>query len=241
MSLFLETLIQDGVITNEQALSALLAQIERAPALAKIVSDLKLMSAGDLTQVLIEQAKGQWNFQAAAEKIGVWSESIAQSISNELYKRSAPVTQILIEQGAMTASMLNESYDRIKGEIPALPQDFSNELLVHMKSRAQALTHHSSKQQLEELFHDFHHLKGIAVFQNLNQLKIMSEKYENILSILIRDPAHEYHTRIQNLVLAGVHVIPLLFDEPLSEMTQAKASRLDTVLNKLLEAQTKTG
>lgn len=113
--LFGEFLTQEKIISEEQLLQGLLLQLEESPTMAKVVSDLKLLSHAEMLVCLKEQAVSACSFVDAAKKHGLWKEGFAEKAYAKLFSLRTPLGEILVREGFMNLSALTRALDDFLG------------------------------------------------------------------------------------------------------------------------------
>lgn len=114
--LFGEYLVQKSLITEEQLLDALIAQIEEQDSVVKIVRDLNLMNTNEVLQVLKAQVVSQRSFLDSAKDLGFWNQGKVEKIFNYMSAQRTPLGEILLKKKILDIGKLTSALDEYFGE-----------------------------------------------------------------------------------------------------------------------------
>ena len=114
--LFGEYLVQKSLITEEQLLDALIAQIEEQNSVVKIVRDLNLMNTNEVLQVLKAQVVSQRSFLDSAKDLGFWNQGKVEKIFNYMSAQRTPLGEILLKKKILDIGKLTSALDEYFGE-----------------------------------------------------------------------------------------------------------------------------
>ncbi len=111
MKLFGEYLLEKKVLTPDQLLGCLVAQVREMPSIASVVFDRKLLSPEAMLKVFSHQAHTQLEFRPAAIALGFWTESIAATVLRELQAARTPIGQWIVRQGICDFKTITANLD----------------------------------------------------------------------------------------------------------------------------------
>lgn len=97
MKLFGQYLIEKGIISEDDLLSALIEQIRALPSVVEIVYHSQLLSPKQMLSALELQTRENIDFLQSCRKMGVLNSQIEDKIASEVAKRKIPLGEILIK------------------------------------------------------------------------------------------------------------------------------------------------
>lgn len=109
--LFGEFLIEKKLITEQQLLEALVAQVRETPTLLEMVLELKLIESSELLKIVTTQFSRKIEFQAACREHGQWSNDLAVRLEQETLKRRRPIGEFLLGKKFISIDDLNRILD----------------------------------------------------------------------------------------------------------------------------------
>jgi len=108
MKLFGTFLLEQRLITEDQLLAALVAQVEAVPSVAKIVFDRGLLSKSDQLKVMSHQALNRCEFVAACRALGMWGESLEAAIIEAVARSREPIGATLVRNQVISQQQLDD-------------------------------------------------------------------------------------------------------------------------------------
>ena len=114
--LFGEYLVEKSLITEEQLLDALIAQIEEQDSVVKIVRDLNLMNPNEILMVLKRQVVNQKSFLDSAQEFSFWSPVKADKVFRHVSALRTPLGEILLKKKILDIGKLTGALDEYFGE-----------------------------------------------------------------------------------------------------------------------------
>lgn len=117
MKYFSEYLIQKGNLAAKDVAEAFLDQLSQLPPLAKVIYDLKLLTAEEVLLALTTQHDEQIDFISACKKRGLWSESKNELMQKAYNELRVPFGQFLIQKGIIDVKNLVKSLDEFLSKV----------------------------------------------------------------------------------------------------------------------------
>lgn len=107
--LFGNFLVEQGYITQEQLLTAIVHQLKVTPSTAEVVFEKKLLGIPEQLLIFeIQQRKGL-DYRSAAKEANLWGDSLFESVSSIIQKMRPPLGEVLTELQFIAAEMLAEA------------------------------------------------------------------------------------------------------------------------------------
>lgn len=120
--LFGEYLVDKGLISEDQLLDALIAQIEEQSSVVKIVRDLDLIKKTDILKVLKQQVKDQTSFLETASKMSLWNADKNLKLFEFMSTERTPLGEILVGKKYLDIGKLTSALDDFFGEKLKVPE-----------------------------------------------------------------------------------------------------------------------
>lgn len=111
MKLFGEFLVDQGLVSEEDVVGALMEQISSVPCIAELTFSLKLIAPKDIFKILKYQVEHQAEFRQACIEMKLWNDNIQSQIDEKLKQVRMPIGQVLLKQGKVDISALTKALD----------------------------------------------------------------------------------------------------------------------------------
>lgn len=109
-------LVEKKIISEEQLANALVEQINSLPSIVKIIFDNKLLSAQQILKIISLQADKKVETKQACIELGLWSDSIENSILTYTNQIRPPLGHLLIKHSAIDLTKLTKALDEYLSE-----------------------------------------------------------------------------------------------------------------------------
>ncbi len=109
MKLFGQFLIEQGYITKEDYVRAMVVQANSLPALPSVINELNLLTIDQQVEVFDHQSTHLKNYQLACAELGYWDEAVFDhAVIRYFLNRVRSLGDILLELGCITSASLTE-------------------------------------------------------------------------------------------------------------------------------------
>ena len=198
MKLFGEYLVENGLVTKEVVIAALIKQAKSVPSLLEIVFEEKLLKADEILLILSLQVKESLEFKAAAEKLGFWNQDLNDLVFRKIRERRVPIGHILLSEGCLDLPNLTKAFDdfisihakelTVKKDVPRAvdpkPIEIEKEIVAgyvelfdeSKRSLIFDLMDKADNENLELLCRELHTIRGAARF-------VKAERSENLAMV----------------------------------------------------------
>lgn len=110
MKLFGQFLVDQGLITKDDFLKAMITQANELPSLPSAIHDLKLLTLDQQMQAFDYQSTHLKDYRVACIELGLWDEAYFEHALIRFYlSRLQPLGEILVREGCLTASQLADA------------------------------------------------------------------------------------------------------------------------------------
>lgn len=109
--IFSEYLLDKNLVTADQILVALMEQLRSIPSTPELIYDKNIIPRSSLLKILVHQQNSNLDFVGSAKVLGFWDENIAGQVKTELQKLRRPLSEILVQSGAMSLQSLASALD----------------------------------------------------------------------------------------------------------------------------------
>ena len=108
--LFIEYLIEEKLLSQEQLLEAIIEQLQSIPSVPELLFELNILSKADLLRILIHQKYESTEFLTSAKTLGLWSPQISQQVSKKLNSIHKPISEVLIQKGFLDLESITAAF-----------------------------------------------------------------------------------------------------------------------------------
>lgn len=153
---FGEFLVEEGHISEEELLTALLEQAEALPSSARILLESQALSSKSILSALKAQHEQKIDFRSACLALDLWQEDFEQIIDTELSKKRRPIGSYILDQTNMTAEDIRNALEEYFSKNPrgALgDEDSSRSNVIPLTSKSSQSV---DKELLEAHFNQVH-------------------------------------------------------------------------------------
>ncbi len=113
MKLFGQFLIEEGLISKDKLVDAMVAQAETWPSLPLAVYELKLYTVDQQLDIFAYQATHFKEYRAACVEMGIWNEARNEhALTRFFLSRMRPLGDMLLEKGYLTVDQLTKALAR---------------------------------------------------------------------------------------------------------------------------------
>ncbi len=109
--LFGEFLIDKRLVSQEQLLEALIAQIKSVRPTPEVVFEHKLLPKDAQVKILAHQHKSCIDYKSSAEVLGFWNDELASKINQITQTKRRPLGEILVNLGYLSTQKLAENLE----------------------------------------------------------------------------------------------------------------------------------
>lgn len=113
---FTDFLVEKGIITKDIILELLIDQYMKIPSTLEIVISKKLLPIYKTFKIFEILDKHGFDFKAAAQELGMWSDEIQEALNKERSRYKLPLGQIIVRRKLATTHQMVEYLEEFNGE-----------------------------------------------------------------------------------------------------------------------------
>ena len=148
MSTFPRFLIDQGIVSENDVLDALVTSLTSQPSLSSIVHDHKLIPVSDQICALEYQAKHNTTYRQSLVALGLWSDGLEKSLQQHISKLSIPFSAVLVQKKRLDFPAILRAFDEFVAT-PRTEGSTDNSLTLNAASPSDSAKSQTNRQSID--------------------------------------------------------------------------------------------